>query len=150
MAATTSVTGRGGSLAISIDAGTTYTTVLQAKAVSFSGPKSSFDDKTNLSSPGAVQEFQPTTIDPGTASFTVVWNQSDAGQLALAGAFYAQTLCTFKATYPPQAGLTHGPIKTFSAYISEYGLPSMDIAKTSEFTVQLRITGQITETAGTV
>ena len=145
---TKGTTGRGGVISLSTDGGTTFTVINGAKNVSFSGPKSNFDDKTTLSSPGAVQEFQPTTIDPGTASLQVVWDQTDAGQLLLSAQFYLQTLVTVKVAYPAQTGLTTGPIKTFSAYVAEDGLPSMDISKTNEYSVQLRITGVITDTPG--
>ena len=144
---TVSTTGRGASISVSID-GSTFINIDQAKNVSFSGPKSNFDSTTNISSPGAVEEFQPTTIDPGTATLDVVWNQTSAGQLMLSAQFYAQTLCTFKVQYPPQTGLTTGPIKEFKAYVAENGLPSLDISKTTTYSVQLKISGVITEVAG--
>ncbi len=144
---TVASTGRGAQVFIAPDA-VTFTEILQAKNFSFSGPKSNYDGKTTLSSPGAIEEFQPTTIDNGTASATVVWNQTDAGQMLLSGLFYAQTPLTVKVQYPPQQGLTHGPIKVFNGYVSENGLPSLDITKTTEYTVQFKISGVIIETAG--
>lgn len=146
---TVSTSGRGAVISIAVaGANPTYTVINGAKNVSFSGPKANYDSTTNLSSPGGVEEFQPTTIDPGTATLTVVWNQTDAGQLMLDANFYLQTLCLFKVQYPAQTGLTTGPLKTFSAYVAENGIPSLDISKVNEFTVQLKMTGVITETQG--
>ena len=62
--------------------------------------------------------------------------------------FYLQTLCFYKVQYPPQASLTNGPIRSFKAYVAENGLPSADISKVNEYSVQLRISGAITETPG--
>lgn len=148
MAATISTSGRGATISMALLGSTNFTLIGQVKMVSFSGPKSNYDSTTNLSSPGAVDEYAPTTIDPGTATLTVVWNQVDAGQTMLDAQFYAQALCTFKVTYPPQTGLTNGPVKTFNAYVAENGLPSLDITKATEYSVQLKINGVITETAG--
>lgn len=146
---TVSTSGRGAVISIAIaGANPTFTVINGAKTVSFSGPKANYDSTTNLSSPGGIEEFQSTTIDPGTATLSIIWNQVDPGQLLLDANFYAQTLCTVKVQYSAQSGLTNGPVKTFNCYVAENGLPSLDISKVNEFTVQLKITGVITETQG--
>ena len=145
--ATKSFSGRGGTVSISTD-GTAFIKIGQVKTVKFGQPKSNYTTTTNLDSPGNVDEFQPTTIDPGTLSLEGVANQQDPGQLLVSALFYAQTLIPVQVQYPPQQGMTKGLLRTFSAYVSSPGLGDLDVANASMFTTELKISSVITDTPG--
>jgi hypothetical protein len=141
-------TGKGGSLSISTD-GTTFTPIDQITKLTSSGQKAAFADITNLTSPDAFIERIPTTLDPGTVSFTVVSNPTDAGQLMLLAAFQAQTKLTVKLQYPKVgAQTTSGLLKTFTAYVSSAPMPSLEISGASTFDAEMTITGPVADTPG--
>jgi hypothetical protein len=144
---TVAFSGKGGSLSLSTD-GTVFTRVGQIQKVSSSGQKANLADVTNLDSPSAFIERLPTTIDPGTLSFTVIANPSDAGQLMLLAAFQAQTKVTCKLQYPPVGSQVTGLLKTFSAYVTTAPIPSLAVTEASTFDAELTITGVVTDTPG--
>ena len=143
----TGFSGKGGSLSISTD-GTAFTKVAQIKSVKPGGSKANFDDITNIDSPDAFIERIPTTLDSGTVSFTCVSKPDDAGQTMMLAAFVAQTKLTCKLQYPPVGTQTTGLLKTFSAYVSNCPMPSVDATSASTFDGELTITGPVTDTAG--
>ena len=139
--------GKGGSLTISTD-GTVFTKISQIKSIKPGGSKANFDDITNIDSPDAFIERIPTTLDSGTLSFTCVSDPSDAGQTMLLAAFVAQTKLTVKLQYPKVGTQTTGLLKTFSAYVSNCPMPSVDATAASTFDAEMTITGPVTDTPG--
>lgn len=139
--------GKGGSLSLSID-GMAFTRVGQIQKVSSSGQKANLADITNLDSPSAFIERIPTTIDPGTLSFTVIANPADAGQLMLLAGFQAQTKFSCKLQYPPIGTQVTGLLKAFSAYVTSAPMPSMAVTEASTFDAELTITGVVADTPG--
>jgi len=140
-------TGKGGTIAISTD-GTTFTTLKQPQKISQSGQKSNFADITNLSSPDAFNEWLPTTIDSGSLSFSLIADPTDTSQLMLLSAFNAQTKLTVKLQYPPVGTQVTGLLKTFAAYVETATAPTMDVTSASTIDVSLKITGPVSDTAG--
>lgn len=145
----TGFSGKGGSLSLSTDGGTTYTPVKQVQKISSAGQKSNFADITNLDSPDAFIERIPTTLDSGTLSLTVVSLPTDAGQLMLLAAFQAQTKLKVELQYPKIGAQTTGLLKTFSAYVSSAPMPTLGITDASTFDAELTITGPVVDTPGT-
>jgi hypothetical protein len=141
--------GKGGTVSISTDGGTTYTEIKQVKDVKPSGSKANYDNITNLSSPGNAEEFIPLTVNSGTVTLTVISNPLDAGQTALLAAFQAQTKLKVEVQYPTVGTQTTGLLKTFSAYVSSVPMPSMGVSNASTFDAELTISGLITDTPGT-
>ena len=141
--------GKGSTLSISSDGGTTWTMVKQGKTITYSGQKTNFEDVTNLDSPGNVIERVPTTNDPGTAQAQGVHDPADAGQLAVRAAQVAQTALTVKHQFSKASDqTTNGLLRTFSAYVSEVNGPDAQYDKSSTFSFTFQITGPITDTAG--
>lgn len=140
--------GKGSTLSVSTD-GTTFTIIKQLKTVTYSASKQDFDDITNMDSAGAVREFVPTLIDPGSASFQGVFSGTDPGQIAFSAAFDAQTPLTFKHQFAPGIGQVVGFLRTFSGFAAEK--PSIDaqMDKSSTYSGSIKITGPITDTAAT-
>lgn len=142
-------TGKGGIFSISVD-GTVFTPVKQVKTVTFAGSKADLTDITNLDSVGNIRERIPTLIDPGTVSADIVADTTDAGQLLLSSAFFAQIQLSVKVQYPPMPGQPKGLLRTFQAYVSTNGLASLNVADASTFSTELTITGPITDISGDV
>jgi len=141
--------GKGGAFSISTDGGTTYTQVKQLKTCSFTGAKSDFEDVTNMDSPGATREWAPTLLDGGQCQIQGVFLDSDTGQLAFNAAYAAQALLTCKLQMAPRAGQTVGFKRVFTAYCEEGNNLDAQFDKSSTFQGTLKITGPVTDTAGT-
>ena len=146
MAATKYKLGKGASLSISTDGGTTWTQIKQLKTISYPNSKADFDDITNMDSPGAYHEFAPTTLDAGTADFQGVWNPSDAGQIAASAAFEAQALCQFKHQFAPSVGESTGFVRTFNGYMAAKPGVDAQFDKASTYNGSIKVTGPYTDT----
>jgi predicted secreted protein len=146
--ATKAQTGKGSTFSISIDGGTAFTLCKQIKTTQYSGAKTDLEDITNMDSPGAFREFLPTLLDSGQVAIGGVSDLTDAGQLVVNAAFIAQTKVIVKHQYPPAAGQTTGFLRTFAGYIQDNNLDAQ-FDKASSFAATIKITGPITDTAGT-
>ena len=138
--------GKGSSLSISVDGGTTWTPIKQLKTVTYPNSKADFDDITNIDSTGQYREYVPTLLDAGTVDFTGVWAGDDPGQVSVTAAFDAQTLAMFKHQFAPRAGEHAGFLRTFSGYLAQR--PSIDAQfdKASTFNGSVKVTGPYTDT----
>jgi predicted secreted protein len=147
-AVTSAQTGYGDVVFISVDAGTTFTQVMQTKNIQYSGQKKDFVDTTTTTSTGGYKTSKGTLKDPGSITFDCVFLADDPGQLALAAAYDADTILTVKHVYKAQPGFTTGPINTFTAEVEQFPLPGSDETKVATISVSLKISGPITQTAG--
>lgn len=154
--ATTYILGAGSTLAVSSTSGGTFTTIGQLSKISYTAPKASYADISNLGSPSAqagappFKEVAPSQLDPGTVSVTgILAPAGDAGQTLITAGFGTQHLLYFKHQFSPASGQTTGASRTFAAYVSEQ--PTMDSTLTEavSFNFSLQISGAITDTAGT-
>lgn len=142
------VIGKGTVISVSVDAGSTFTAIGQLKTGSFTGRKADLEDVTNMGSAGATREYAPTLIDSGQFAISGVFDPMDAGQTAVNAAFAAQTLVTVKVQYPKASDqTTAGLLRTFTAYVTDSNLDAQ-FDKSSTFSATFKITGLITDTAG--
>lgn len=139
--------GKGATLSISTDGGTTYVPVKQLKTITYPSSKADFDDITNMDSTGAYREFVPTLNDSGTADFQGVWAETDPGQVACSAAFEAQTLCLFKHQFAVRPGEAAGFLRQFSGYLATKPAIDAQFDKTSTFSGSIKVTGAYTDTA---
>ena len=141
--------GKGAVLAaVAVGSSTAAVPVKQLKTISFSGNGANYEDITNMDSPGAVMEFAPTTISPGTAAVQGVFNDADPGQVLMAAAHAAQTLLTFTLQFLPKTGQTVGFLRTFEGYVQEWNGPDAQFDKASTASGTLKISGVVTDVAG--
>lgn len=138
---------KGSSISLSPD-GTTFTPVKQIQQVDYSGGKMEFDDVTNIDSPGGVHEWVPTLNDSGDVQVSGVFSDQDPGQLMFDAAFAAQTLMTVKMQMAPTGTQTKGFLRSFQAYVSAPCNISYGTTKAMSFKGSLKITGLVTDTAG--
>lgn len=152
-AATQGHTGFGDGVFISIDGGTTKLQVMQTQNMQYQGQKNNYDDNTTTTSPSnpgssvPVLENQIISEDPGSFTFDVIFNPSDAGQIALEAAFSAKTKLTVYHVYKALAGQTTGPYNTFTATVESFPQPGSGVTATTKRSCSLKISGVITKTA---
>jgi hypothetical protein len=146
-AVTSAQTGYGDVVFISIDGGTTFVQVMQTKNIQYSGQKKSFVDTTTTTSTGGYMTSKGTLKDPGSMTFDCIFLADDPGQLALAGAYDADTVLTVKHIYKAAPGFSAGPINTFVAEVEQFPLPGSDETKVATISVSMKISGPITQTA---
>jgi hypothetical protein len=100
-------------------------------------------ETTHLLSPNATEEFIPGLIKPGLVSITGNFI-GDASQLSILPLAAAQTIIAWKVTAPVDKGS-----KTYTAtgtgYIAKYENGPMEQNKANEFSLDVQITGTITE-----
>lgn len=147
--ATSYALGKNGTVSISLD-GTAFTPIAALKSISYSGDQQSYETITNMDSPGAQDEYAPTTSTPGTAQAQGVFSPfGDPGQIMSAAARQSQVLLTVKQQMAPAIGQTKGFSRTFNAYVQECNCPSdQQYDKASTFNVTFKITGPKTDTFG--
>lgn len=146
--ATNFVIAKGATFSFATSSTGTFSPVGQLKTISFSGGKSDLEDITNMGSTGAFREYAPTLLDSGQASISGVFDPADAGQTGLHAAFLGQTLIYCKLQFPKASDqTTTGLLRAFTAYVSEHNLDAQ-FDKTSTLSATLKITGPITDTAG--
>lgn len=136
--------------------GETFVVIGQVKSLSWDQPQLKTEDATNLGSPtlgqATIQEYLPTSIEPGKISGSVIYLPGDAGQTALNTAFPTTVIHDFKIQFPPLAQFsqtTTGDLYTFSGFVLIQNLPDgLDAEKimTAKFTIQL--TTAVTRVAG--
>lgn len=145
---TKAYTGAGSSLQTSPD-GTNYTPIAQIKNIKPSGATLKTGDITNLSSPTTsggvvVDEFIPTTMDPGTYDCVGVANPGDSTYFNLMTLQQAATLEYFKWVLPDTSYFK------FTAYVTKFVPADVDVTKPIEFNFQIKVSGPSTFTqAGT-
>ena len=126
-----------------------YTTLAEIKTISFSGLKYDLADVTNMQS-GNFREWLPTLADSGNLSFSGNLIANDPSQGALISFFNSATLVTWEVVLPPapaQGFNTSLGTFTFKAYVSSIDR-SIPFDKEASITGKLKITGEITYTAG--
>ena len=124
----------------------TFTTVGEIKTIAQSGRQVSTEDVTNMQS--LAKEFIPTLVESGTWDISGNRVGSDAGQIAMEAGFQGLTLLPFKIQLPKSSTqTTTGDTFTFNALIAELDY-SIAVDKAVTFTAKLKVSGLITETAG--
>lgn len=146
-ALTNAQTGYGDVVFISVDSGTTFTQIMQTKNIQYTNQKKDFVDTTTTTSVGGYKTSKGTLKDPGSFTFDMVFDPADPGQLALAGAYDADTVLQVKHVYKAQPGFTSGPINTFTAEVEQCPLPGYNETNVATMSVSLKISGPITKTA---
>jgi predicted secreted protein len=125
----------------------TYSVLGEITSIEPSGQQMGTVEVTNMDS--AAKEYLSTIIDSG--EFKVTYNRvsSDAGQTAVKTAFASGDLKSFQVTLPKASGQTvSGDTFTFDAIVTDYNLSSMAVDKALQVSVTLKISGLITEVAG--
>ncbi len=123
-----------------------FTPVGEIKTISQSGRQVSTEDVTNMLS--SAKEFIPTLVDSGTWDISGNRIGADAGQIEMEAAFQGLTLVPFKIQLPKTgAQTTAGDSFAFTALIQELDY-SIAVDKAVTFTAKLKVSGLITETAG--
>jgi hypothetical protein len=130
----------------------TWTPIAQLKTGQFGGQKINFEDISNLDSDlvgnTILKEQFPATADAGTLALGGIFLPSDAGQLALQGA-YGGTLTDFKVLLPKGPGqAATGNLYTFSGYVSEGVYPDIQFDKVLTFKATITLATPITVTPG--
>ena len=129
-----------------IGASPVYTSVGEVKSLNQSGRQVSTEDVTNMQS--LAKEFIPTLVESGTWDIAGNRIGGDAGQIAMEGAFNGLTLVPFKIQLPKSGGqTTTGDLFAFTALVQELDY-SLSVDKAVTFTAKLKVSGVITETAG--
>ena len=126
-----------------------YTTLAEIKTISFSGLKYDLADVTNMES-GNFREWLPTLADSGDLSFSGNLIPNDPSQTDLISFFNSATLVSWEVVLPPApAEGFNTSLGTFSfkAYVSSIDR-SIPFDKEASITGKLKITGEITYTAG--
>ncbi|HEY3972319.1 MAG TPA: phage tail tube protein [Candidatus Sulfotelmatobacter sp.] len=145
---TKAYTGAGSSLQTSPD-GVTYTPIAQVKMIKPSGAKLKTGDITNLSSPTTsggvvVDEFIPTTMDPGTYDLTGITDPGNSTYFNLMTLQETATLEYFKLVLPDTSNFK------FQGYLTDFTPADIDVSKPIEFTAKIKVSGPSTFTqAGT-
>lgn len=150
--------GLGATLSIGTQGGTpTYTVINGLKQVSGPQPKWGTEDVTTLDSAAFNRVFVKTLLDPGEISVSGNWESADPGQTALASAFAVGSNSTNGAAFPFKLALaaniaggqaTTGDTFGFSALVTAFEGPDIQVDKVATFKATLRITGGDTETVG--
>lgn len=147
--ATVFTLGKGALLSLSTDGGTTFTVVKQLKSISFAGNSAAYEDITNMDSPGAFDEYAPTTISPGTAAIQGVFADGDPGQVLLFSTHASQVLVSAKMVFAKTAGQTiAGFTRTFACYVQECNGPDAQYNKAATLAATLKMSGPVTDVAG--
>jgi len=124
-----------------------WTTIGEIRKATQANYQNETDDATNFQS--SAREFIATILNPGTWDMEINRVSSDAGQTALVASLNARTTKSYKITLPlTTAQTTSGDTKTFSAIVEKYGAELMP-DKIVKITASLKVSGAITETAGT-
>jgi len=139
--------GYGDVVAVSVDGGTTLTQVMGTSNIQYSGQRRDMLESTSTTSVGGYKEYIPALKDPGSFTFDVSFDPSDAGQLAVAAAYDSGVTLTVKHYLKAQTGFTTGPIYSFSGTVESFPLPGSDTSKITTLSVSIRISGPITTTA---
>lgn len=127
----------------------TWTLIGEIKTSGISGAQWGTEDVTNFES-GADQEFLSTIRDNGTLDLAGNRVASDAGQLAVEGAFSSGLKYDFKMVLPinTQAGqTTTGDTFSFSALVQSRDI-AVDTTKAIGWTTKLKVSGPVTLVSG--
>jgi len=143
--------GRGAKVSIGPAAGTSSPTFVLIGEVAEAGlnpPTWGTDDVTNLDSLNDG-EFLTTIREGGETSLTINRVGGDAGQIALLAASATGALYMFKIEYPKSAlQTTVGDADSFNALVLSAGDRKISPKSKISLTIKLKISGQVTETAG--
>jgi hypothetical protein len=120
-----------------------YNALLEVKSIKPALVSVPAVETTHLLSPNATEEFIPGLIKPGLVSITGNFI-GDASQLSILPLAAAQTIIAWKVTAPVDKGS-----KTYTAtgtgYIAKYENGAIEQNKANEFSLDVQITGTITE-----
>jgi hypothetical protein len=147
---TGSLAGIGLGSVLSINTGTastpTWTAVGELRKLNLTGRQAGTADTTNFAS--AAREFKPTLIASGTWDIEGNRVGGDAGQVAMEAAFVGLAMKQFKIQLPISgAQTTTGDSFTFTALVEELDY-SVEVDKVVMLTGKLKVSGVLTETAG--
>ncbi len=124
----------------SSDQGSTYAQV--ANMYDFTPPDQTGEtyDDSPMDRASRYKEFEGGDIDPGNMSFTLRWNEGDAGQAALYSDFEDRIKGYYRVEYPD------GTTVDFRGIISNWGGPSAPQNDKITRTVGIKISGKPTVT----
>lgn len=144
MAATKASTGYLGTLAIGSSASPpVYSNMLEVKSIRPALYTVPSLDATHLQSPNATEEKLPGLIRPGTLSMTGNF-VGDTTQLNISSLAQARTVFPWRFTAPVNAG-TQTYTATGMGFISRYEHDGIEASRIHEFTMEIEVTGNITE-----
>lgn len=126
-----------------------YIVAAEIKTIQFSGVKMDLADVTNMES-STFREWLPTLNDSGELSLTGNMIPNDPTENDVIGFFNSQTLVTWEVVLPPQPSTgfnTSLGTFTFKAFVSGVDR-SIPVDKEASVSIKLKITGEITYTAG--
>ncbi len=124
-----------------------YNQLQEVKTIAFSGTKADLADVTNMNSSN-FKEWLPTLIDSGDLSVAGNLIPNDASEADVINFFNNQTLTFWEIVLPAGPGFpTSEGTFSFTAYV--VGLDrSLPVEKEATISLKLKITGQISFTAG--
>ena len=142
--------GRGSSIYLSSDSGTTWTPIGEVKDINPSGAQSDQYDSSNFES-GIFKEYVQGMIDNGEISVTLNHVPSDAGQAALRTNFESAAKLEWGILLPASSITTPTDTTpayyTFSGFIKQLNLPKLGVEALAEASFSVKVSGAITETA---
>jgi hypothetical protein len=133
------------------------TAVGKIKTIKAPQPKFGTEDTTTLDTPVGTRTFIKTLQDPGDMDVNVLWESADPGQTAVLTAFNTQSNSANGAAFPFLLVLptnleggqtTEGDAFAFSALVTDYSGPELQVDKTIAWSFKVKITGPITFTEG--
>lgn len=127
----------GSKLEYSIDTGTTWVKIKNAKVAAVPEEAPDYEEVTNLDSVGGVKEYVETLIDPGEVDFEC--DYTDDGFVALSA--LKGTLLDLKSTF------TGGATVEYKGFL-RVAMNNDDHAATRKMTVKIKCSGASTFTAG--
>lgn len=132
--------GYGAKLQLTTDSGTTWDDIAGVLDVDAFQLALDMVEVTSHSSTGAMKEYVPGTIEPGSVSFPLVWDPADATQALLMTRLYARSLDTYRIVLPDSGTKTY----EFTAYVKGFGATAPVNDKLGA-DVEMQISGTLTE-----
>lgn len=144
---TEQIIGYGGSVEISIDGGTTWANVIEAKGLPVPAPTQEYADATSLDSPDGYREWIKAMKDLGELSLPQGYTSAGYAQMLAANALNGPAV--FRVTMALQPSqTTTGDVFEFSGYPAPPALEANDLGAPVGMTTTIRTTGAPTWTAG--
>lgn len=107
-----------------------------------SGPTREEVDVTNhSSSQGAIETLPEGVYDPGSITFDLFYDASDATHQSLLTEFNNKTISNYQIAYPADVGVT----KQFTGWVKSFGNESAPVRGAATRSVEIRITGPVTD-----
>lgn len=127
--------GYGSQFEYSVDDGTTWVS-LGGIIDGFEGPSTSYDEAETTILSDKYRTFQPVQIDPGSASFTTLYDPTSTETQGLVDAYEAGDVIDFKVIFPDDASTE----ETFQGFLKSF---ERSVVKDSliQATLEIRVSG---------